>query len=113
MIQIANLTDDVYQRQTVQYQGGSIIFSMKYYPQQLSWVIEQLTYGALTFQGIRISTNLNLLRPFKNLIPFGMSCLTSDDWDPTQQQDFSSGYANLYILTASDVAAVEAAINGA
>jgi hypothetical protein len=85
---------------------------MKYSPQQLVWYIEQLIYGDVTIQGMRISTNLNILRQFKNLVPFGMACLTADDNDPTQQQDFSSGYANLYILDPTDVLAVEATING-
>lgn len=112
MIQVDTLTDDFYQVQTVNYDNGQIVFSMRYYPQQLLWIIEQIAYGGQTFQGIRISTNLNILRQLKNLLPFGMACLTADDNDPTQQQDFSSGYANLYILDAADVAATEAIING-
>ena len=112
MIQVNTLTDDVYQSQTINYNNGSIAFTLKYFPNQLSWFIEQLTYGSFIVQGLRVSTNLNVLRQFKNLIPFGLMCLTSDNNDPTQQQDFSSGYASLYVLDQADVAAVEAAING-
>jgi hypothetical protein len=112
MIQIQTITSDFYQRQTVNYNNSSIVFTLKYSPQQLVWYIEQLVYGGVTIQGMRVSTNLNILRQFKNLLPFGMACLTLDDNDPTQQQDFSSGYANLYILDPTDVLAVEATING-
>lgn len=112
MIQVTNITDDFYQQQTVNLDGGALVFSIRYYPQQQSWFLEQLEYAGIIIQGLRIGTIPNFLRQFKNSLKIGMACYTSDNFEPKLQQDFSSGYATLYVLTEADVVALEAAING-
>lgn len=44
-----------------------------------------------------------MLNQFRNQIPFGLGCFTTLLREPTQQQDFSTGNFNLYILSQSEV----------
>lgn len=44
-----------------------------------------------------------MLNQFRNQIPFGLGCFTTLLREPTQQQDFSSGSFNLYILSQTEV----------
>jgi len=44
-----------------------------------------------------------MLNQFINQIPFGLGCFTTLLREPTQQQDFSSGNFNLYILDQTEI----------
>ena len=41
-----------------------------------------------------------------------MSIQTSDNYEPTQLQDFSSGYAQMFILTQQEVTQYEEFLSG-
>lgn len=49
-----------------------------------------------------------MLRSYRNYLPFGLRCDTLDGLEPTDIDDFSTGYAEVYILTSEDVEAIEA-----
>lgn len=113
MLQITQLTSNAKQNQNLILQDGTSIFiEIEYKPQQLGWFITNLAYRSFSVQNIRITTSPNMLRQFKNQIPFGMACFTVANQDPTLQEDFSSNRSQLYILTADEVAAYEAYLNG-
>lgn len=44
-----------------------------------------------------------MLNQFRNQIPFGLGCFTTLLREPSQQQDFSSGNFNLYVLNQQEV----------
>lgn len=72
---------------------------------QLGWFITELVYGEFVLTGLRITNSPNMLYQFRNQIPFGLACISSQNREPSQQQDFSSNASKLYILTAAEVAA--------
>ena len=71
-----------------------------------------ITYGAVTINGLGLCCHPNILRQWMNILPFGLSVVTADQTDPFNVNDFSTGRALLYVLDASDVAYVEANVFG-
>jgi hypothetical protein len=108
MYLIQNITSNPSQAQTLILPNGQQTnLTISYYPQQYAWFIVSLTYGTFTLTGIQITTNPNLLHQWRNQLPFGLACFVSGNREPTQQQDFSSGAAQLYILSAAEVVAYQ------
>jgi NAD-specific glutamate dehydrogenase len=113
MNQIQNLTSDALQTQTVILPDGTRMpITLQYVPMQYGWFLQSLSYGNFTLTGFRIFTSPNMLRQYQHQIAFGLACLTQDQGEPTQQTDFSTGYASLYVLTAAEVAQYEKFLSG-
>lgn len=86
---------------------------ISFVPLQYGWFITNLTYGSFIINGLRITVSPNMLRQFKNQIPFGLACVANKvTREPTQQQDFSSQSFNLYILSAAEVIRYEDLLSG-
>lgn len=79
---------------------------------QYGWFIDTLIYGDFTLNGMRITNSLNMLRQFKNKIPFGIACVSSEDIEPMFKESFRSGDSRLLILTESEVEEVEDYLRG-
>lgn len=104
MFQIQNITDDSRQRQALVLPDGTeILLSIYFIPMQLGWFITSLVYQDFVLTGLRITNSPDILYQFRNQIPFGIACISDQDREPTQQQDFSSGASKLYVLTAEEV----------
>lgn len=115
MFKIQQITTDPLQKTTVILPDGTTFaLTIQFMPQQYGWFIDELAYAKNGFkiQGARICVSPNLLYQFRNQIPFGLAVFTNDNNEPTLQEDFSSGYANLYVLTAAEVAAYTAFLAG-
>lgn len=107
-MQIINISSDASQQQNVVLPDGtSVLIRVQYMPQQLGWFFLQIKWGTFNLYGMRITNNPNMLRQWKNILPFGFACQTDGKREPTQQQDFSSGASVLYLLSASEVEAYE------
>jgi hypothetical protein len=105
MYLIQQITSDPLQKQTlILPDGTSLSLTINFVPMQYGWFITSLVYGSFVLNGLRITNSPNMLHQFKNQIPFGLACFSSENREPTQQQDFSSGASNLYILSAAEVA---------
>jgi len=116
MLQIQNWTTDVDQTQAITLPDGSLLTIEIYFrEQQQGWFISSLTWSTtgFTISGLRITNNVNILLQWKNLIPFGLACFTTDGYEPSLQQDFSSGASTLYILTAAEVTQLNLLLVGA
>lgn len=83
-----------------------IIMTLRFMPRIKRWDMG-ITYGDFSAQGIAVVNSLNLLRQFKNNIPFGITCISASGLDPYTVNDFSNQAANLYLLDSADVAQVE------
>lgn len=93
--------------------GSQMVMTMYFVPLQYGWFITNLTWNDFTLNSLRITTSPNMLNQWRNLLTFGLGCFTLDQQEPTQQQDFSSGYAALYILDSSEIVEyAEALANG-
>ena len=102
---ITNITDDTLQTsQLILPDGSQILLTIQFKPMQFGWFIQTLTYGNLTIQGRRIFVSPNILQQFCNQLPFGIACSSVNNREPSQQQDFSSGNCQLFLLTAAEVA---------
>lgn len=114
MFIVQQVTSDPLQRRTlILLDGTSLQMTMYFVPLQLGWFITSLVYGTFTLTGLRITVNPNMLRQFKNQIPFGLACYGNKvTREPTQQQDFSSKAFSLYILSAAEVLAYEEFLAG-
>lgn len=104
MYLISQLTQDPLQNTTLILPNGNPCqLTINYNDRQIGWFITNLTYGTFVLNGIRITTSPNFLSQWRNIIPFGMACYTTNNFEPTHIQDFFSGYATLYILDQTEV----------
>ncbi len=88
--------------------GLNITMTLRFMPSQQMWVMD-LAQGAFIANGIQIVAAPNLIRNFRNIIQFGMACLTTDGLDPFYIDDFSNQRVGLYLLTAAEVVQIERA----
>lgn len=87
--------------------GTSLSLTLYFRPMQFGWFITELAYQGFILQGLRITNSPNMLNQFQNQIPFGLACFSTNNREPSQQQDFSSGASKLYILSSDEVKAYE------
>lgn len=87
--------------------GKPISLTLEYRSNQYGWYITSLTYDDKSFAigTIRIVAHPNLLHQWKNILPFGLACYTTNNREPSQRGDFVNGDAELFVLDASEVAA--------
>lgn len=105
MYQITGITTDPLQKQTIFLDSGKQIdLTLYFMAQQYCWVIRELNYdnGAFVLDGFKITSGLNLLNQFRNILPFGLACVTTGNRDPQFQEDFSGGASVLYILDETE-----------
>lgn len=103
---IQQITSDPLQQQSLILDDGTAVKIQLYFrPMQFGWFINELSYGDFLLQGLRITNNPNMLHQWRNKLPFGLACYTTGNREPTQQEDFSSATAKLYLLTAEEVEA--------
>lgn len=101
---ITNVTSDTLQTQKIILADGSqALLTLNFKPMQYGWFINELSYGNVTINGMRVCVSPNILFQFKNQLPFGIACFSTASREPSQQNDFVSGNANLYLLTAAEV----------
>lgn len=86
-----------------------ITLDLRYMPTQLSWFAD-IVYEDFIARGVRITSGINILRAFHNVIPFGLMVTTVDGGDPNGLDDFANGYAVMYLLTQDEVLGIEAGI---
>jgi hypothetical protein len=107
MLYINHLTDDA-QQQT--YITGipdiTINFTLRFLPRIQTWIMG-VSYNDFSAQGIPVTTSPNILRQFRNQIPFGIACVTASGLDPYTVEDFLTQASNLYLLNSTDVQLVE------
>lgn len=104
------ITDQALQRFNLTGNPGErTIATLRYMPTQQNWVMD-LQYNDFILNGITVTTSPNILRAYKNLIPFGICCNSTDGLDPYLIDDFAVQRCNLYLLDRADVLAIEAGL---
>lgn len=111
---LSGLTDQPNQQYPISLPDGSTAtLSLQYWPQQVGWYYD-LSWNGQTppwqLIGQELVTAPNILRQFKNIIPFGITVSTIDGLDPTDQEDFVNGTATMVLLNASDIASIESSV---
>jgi len=101
------ITAQAYQRFALTGNPGQrTVATLRYLPSQEIWSLD-IEYNDFTLRGIAITQSPNMLRAYKNLIPFGLVCQTIDGLDPMFIDDFATQRARLYLLTADEVEEIE------
>lgn len=108
MLQINGLTNDAMQQFVLNgIPGVSVNVLLRFMPRIQIWNMD-ISSGNFTAEGIPVLCGPNILRRWKNIIPFGIACTDIYQIDPYTVNDFALGAASLYLLNSADVAAVEA-----
>lgn len=101
------ITDSPSQKMILKLENGKALdFLLWYSFNQQGWFYS-FTYGTYTVNNRRMVNSINLLRALRNVIPFGLSCILTDNYEPVFLSDFKNGRAKLYTLNSNDVVAVE------
>lgn len=107
MYKINSLGSEPKQEITVLLSDNSRIpLYFEYRANQLGWFFG-FEYNEQKYTNIRLTTSYNILRGYRNWLPFGLRCDTLDGLEPMDITDFTSGYASLYVLTPQDVNTTE------
>lgn len=107
MYQFTSLSESPKQEITMILDDGSrVVFNFEYKSNQMGWFFG-FQYENINYQNIRLTTSYNILRAYRNYLPFGLRCDTVDMEEPTDITDFITNYAKVYLLTKEDVQAIE------
>lgn len=107
MTKIDNLTNFADQQSDLILDDGSVAsLNMVYNASTERW-IANVFYNGKTYNGIGLCDHPNILRQWKNVLPFGLSVATSDQTDPFDINDFSSGRVGMFLLNSADVQQIE------
>lgn len=107
---ITAITNDPIQNLGIILDNGSTVqMQLNYIPAQQGWFYS-LTYGTFIANFMRVVNSPNMIRKYRNIIPFGLACTTIDGYEIINQSDFISGRASMFVLNPSDVTEVETMI---
>lgn len=87
--------------------GQTITLTLRFLPTQNLWTMD-LAYNDFSVNSVAVVAGVNLLRNYRNIIPFGICCITLNGLDPYYIDDFSNLNAALYLLSAEEVINLEA-----
>ncbi len=87
--------------------GTQISFLLYYLPTQNAWFCD-LTAGTWSVTGLQVVVSPNMLHQWKNVLTWGIMIYSSDGYEPQNIDDFQIGRIQLYLLSAADVASLEA-----
>lgn len=110
--QITNLTNFADQVTQIQLSDGSVATMELIYQGAAERWIMNISYGSFVKNGLNVCTYPNVLRQWKNILPFGLMFATADQTDPFDINDFSTGRVSVFLLDSTDVASVESQIFG-
>lgn len=113
MFYVQDISDYPTQNKTLNLPDGSQIkITVAFVPMQKSWVIRYLEYGNFVVRNLKIVKNPNILRQFKNIIPFGLAIDSTQDRDPMFVQDFLERTFSMYLLSREEVQQFEDYLSG-
>lgn len=96
--------------------GSRATLTLYFRPQQNGWFYDLEWPGsqqlAVPFacQNRRLVTAGNVLRQFRDIIPFGLAVFTIDNADPITQACFIDGSTTVVLLDTDDIETIEAAV---
>lgn len=107
MKQLTEISQDPKQKfDVVTEDNQTFELKLEYSDQQQGWFYS-ITFGDLTINNARLTTGANILRQYRNILPFGITIATDDLSEPIFIDDFSTERVRLILLTQEEVAQVE------
>ena len=83
-----------------------LYLELRYFPTQMMWCLS-FQYKNIKENGIKLVLSPNILRNYRNIIPFGLSVYADGTIYPLSIDDFETGRVKLYILPEIYVANLE------
>lgn len=103
------ISNDAKQKHTILLDADSspIVIRLVYKPTQLGWFMD-VEYDTKDFAvyGLRVTTNLNILNQWRNLLPFGIICYCDNAQEPLSIEDFLVERAHLAVLSQDEVSQI-------
>jgi len=110
MRKITNITDEPKQSFDLILDDNTVYkFALEYNDLVQSWTYS-LENENFTVFGRKLVASPNILRQFKNIIPFGLFVESTDLLDPFNIKDFSTGRISIFILNETEVDELEDAL---
>ena len=107
MIELTDLNDNAKQKFFLPLDlQEKVRFKLYFMPTQSAWFFD-FNYKDREFNGNKLVLGANILRMYKNIIPFGLMVYADFHIEPFKLDDFSSGRVKLYVLEKEDVSFVE------
>lgn len=110
MNRLTVLADEAWQQVYPVLDDGTVLTLEVIYLASIQRWMFNLTHPNLTLNASLLCVHPNLLHSWRNIINFGIACLSTDGVDPVDIEDFSTGRVQLYILNATDLAAVDSEV---
>lgn len=92
--------------------GERVKLTFSFRPAVGMWFLD-IEYRSRRWRGLRMNNNLNLLRQWKNVIPFGIAIFAPEFTEPLLINDLSTRRVRIGILTKAEVATLEQAYEDA
>ncbi|MDE3073917.1 MAG: hypothetical protein KGJ86_00685 [Chloroflexota bacterium] len=111
MKKISGITDYPLQSLTlILSDGSSVAMKLEYCPQQIGWFAD-FAWRDWAVQSVRLANFPNVLRQWKNQVPFGLRVWTAAFGEPLTAEVFANGTAILYLLEGDDIATAETLVS--
>ena len=108
MYKISNITEYPLQKKTLSLpDGNQVEITLYFIDLQKCWVIKELVYNEIIIRNMTIVNNPNILREFKNILPFGLLVSCAEGRDPQFINDFSESACEMFILSKEEVESYE------
>ena len=109
---ITEFTDNPKQNCTLVLENKeTVTFRLRFSESQLSWYFD-FEYNDLVSNGNKVVLSANILRSFKNIIPFGLAFQSSDGVEPFELEAFTSGLVTVHLLNKEEVLLIETNVYG-
>jgi len=105
---IPSLTDSPLQRLSfVLEDKRRVIFTFRYSSQQLGWFFDLEFENFFVLSGLRLVSSQNILRQWREIIPFGLAIITIGEGEPMRVSDLADETVQLYVLEGGDIDYIE------
>ena len=84
-------------------------FNLRFMPTQMSWYCDVI-YNDVEIYGLKVALFPNLLRHFKNMLPFGIGFSANDHVEPFSIEDFTNGRVQMFVLNKQEVEEIESVV---
>lgn len=109
---LSTLNESAYQSLTFDTnQGERVKLTFRFVPSQETWFFD-VESPSLTIFGLALTTFVNILDPYKNIITWGMYVWSKDGYDAYKIDDFATGRIRVAIIEDLENAIIEDFLNG-
>lgn len=107
---LTTITQYPNQQFTLVLQDNETALMRLYYNARMeSWFFD-LQYKELAINGVKVVLHPNILRQFRNIIPFGLGILSESYVEPFEIECFANNRVEIGILTKDEVEEIEAEV---